>query len=167
MPERVLIELLYGRSAHASTLACVEDVPFSVVVHLAEGFPHSIWQLVSHINFWMAYELKRIAGQQPPYPVHASESWPTQTQPPSEAAWQRAVALLRELLAELEKLAASPSETLAREVSPTHPSHTKHASSTSAVLWQTLVHNSYHIGQIAMLRRTFAAWPPKTGGDTW
>src|SRR5262249_25304061 len=98
MPERVLIELLYGRSAHASTLACLEDVQFGVVGRLAEGFPHSIWQLVSHITFWMAYELKRIAGLQPPYPVHASGSWPTHTQPPSEAAWQQAVALFRELL---------------------------------------------------------------------
>jgi uncharacterized damage-inducible protein DinB len=35
------------------------------------------------------------------------------------------------------------------------------------VLWQTMAHNSYHIGQIAMLRRMLGAWPPKAGGDTW
>jgi uncharacterized damage-inducible protein DinB len=35
------------------------------------------------------------------------------------------------------------------------------------VLWQTLVHNSYHFGQIAMLRRVLGAWPPRGGGDSW
>jgi uncharacterized damage-inducible protein DinB len=28
-------------------------------------------------------------------------------------------------------------------------------------------HNSYHIGQIVLLRRMLGAWPPPTGGDTW
>ena len=36
-----------------------------------------------------------------------------------------------------------------------------------AVLWQTVAHNSYHTGQIAMLRRMLGAWPPQGGGDTW
>ena len=51
MSERTLIELLYGDGAHANTLACVEDVTFDVAGRLANGFPHSIWQLVSHMNF--------------------------------------------------------------------------------------------------------------------
>ena len=28
-------------------------------------------------------------------------------------------------------------------------------------------HNSYHAGQIALLRRQAGAWPPERGGDTW
>ena len=28
-------------------------------------------------------------------------------------------------------------------------------------------HNSYHLGQIVMLRRVLGAWPPPAGGDTW
>jgi len=167
MPERALIELLYGRGAHANTRACVEDVPFDVAGRLADGFPHSIWQLVSHMNFWMAYELKRIGKQQPPYPTHASDSWPTHAQPVSNRDWQQAVGRFCALLAELEQLAGSGTDTLVQEVSPTHPDHTKHASTVTAVLWQTLVHNSYHTGQIAMLRRVFGAWPPEGGGDTW
>jgi hypothetical protein len=26
---------------------------------------------------------------------------------------------------------------------------------------------SYHVGQIALLRRQAGAWPPERGGDTW
>jgi uncharacterized damage-inducible protein DinB len=30
-----------------------------------------------------------------------------------------------------------------------------------------VAHTSYHTGQIAMIRRTLGAWPPRGGGDTW
>ena len=29
------------------------------------------------------------------------------------------------------------------------------------------LHNSYHLGQIVLLRRILGAWPPPSGGDTW
>jgi len=67
----------------------------------------------------------------------------------------------------LAALAESAPDVLAREVAGTHPDHERHSSTLLAVLWQTLVHNSYHLGQIAMLRQALGAWPPKGGGDTW
>src|SRR5262245_29876284 len=167
MSDRALIALFYGNGAHANTLACVEDVDLELAGRRADNFPHSIWQLVNHMNFWMAYELKRIWNEKPVYPAHASESWPTKAAPSSEEDWQEAISLFRDLLATLAKLADSPPGCLAQEVGATHQDHTKRSSSLLAVLWQTLVHNSYHIGQVAMLRRTFGRWPPKGGGDSW
>ena len=167
MSERVLIELLYGQGAHANTLDCVEDISLDVAGRLAEGFTHSIWQLVWHMNFWMAYDLKRIRGEKPVYPTHASESWPADAAPPSEEEWRRTIAVFRDLLAELAKLAGSPPDVLSQEVGATHPDHTKRSASLLAVLWQALVHNSYHIGQVVMMRSRLGAWPPKGGGDSW
>jgi uncharacterized damage-inducible protein DinB len=46
-------------------------------------------------------------------------------------------------------------------------SHGSIASSLAAVLWQTAVHNSYHLGQIVLLRQRLSIWPPETGSDTW
>jgi len=167
MPERTLKELLYGGGAHANTLACVEDVPLDLAGRRAESFPHSIWQLVCHMNFWMEYERKRIHKEVLAYPAHAVESWPSDAAPPSEEEWRKAVARFRELLAEFAKLADLPPDFLAQQVPATHPDHANRSSSVLAVLLQTLVHNSYHIGQVAMLRRALGAWPPKGGGDTW
>lgn len=167
MSERALIELLYGKGAHANSLACVEDVSFVLAGRRADNFPHSIWRLVSHLNYWMDYELRRIRGENPAYPAHAAESWPIAATPLSEAEWQKAIANFRELLAKLAALAESAPGELAREVPATHPTHATHSSTLLAVLWQTLVHNSYHLGQIAMLRQSLGAWPPKGGGDTW
>lgn len=167
MTEPVLIELLHGQGAHANPVTCIEDVATDLAGRKAGNSPHSIWQLVSHMNFWMAYELRRIRAERPAYPAHASESWPVDAAPATDAAWQQEIGRFRELLAELAKVAGSPADALAREVQATHPSHRKLSSTLSAVLWQTLVHNSYHVGQIAMLRRAFGAWPPAGGGDTW
>lgn len=167
MSERVLIELLYGQGAHANTLGCVEDISLDVAGRLAGGFTHSIWQLVCHMNFWMAYDLKRIRDEKPAYPTHASESWPADAAPLSEEEWRRTIAVFRDLLAELATLAGSPPDVLSQEVGATHPDHTKHSASLLAVLWQALAHNSYHIGQVVMMRSSLGAWPPKGGGDSW
>jgi hypothetical protein len=71
MSERAMHELLYGKGAHANPVACVEDLPLELSGRRVEGFPHSIWQLVSHMNFWMDYEVRRIRGDAPKYPDHS------------------------------------------------------------------------------------------------
>ncbi len=73
MSERALTELLRGRGAHADPIACVEDISAELAGQQVAGFPHSIAQLVFHINYWMAYELRRIRGQKPEYPEHSAE----------------------------------------------------------------------------------------------
>lgn len=167
MPERVFAELLYGKGAHANSIACLEDFSADLAAQKIDGCPHSIWQLLTHMNYWMEYDLKRIQGDAPPYPAHAAESWSPEAQPHSEAAWQQAIAKFSALLNKMSAVSDSGPEELARDVPPTHDGHKKLASSVQSVLWQTLVHNSYHLGQIALIRRALGAWPPRGGGDTW
>jgi len=153
MSDRVFDELLHGKGAHADPVACIDDVPAEVAGKTIDGFPHSIWQLVSHMNYWMDYDIKRIADEAPPYPEHAALSWPAEAAPRSEKQWSDAKATFSASLHKLSSLAQSPPDVLAREVKPAHPGHAKMASSLRSVLWQTLVHNSYHTGQIAVIRR--------------
>lgn len=35
------------------------------------------------------------------------------------------------------------------------------------ILQVTAAHNSYHLGQIVLLRQLIGAWPPAAGGFTW
>jgi uncharacterized damage-inducible protein DinB len=167
MSERAFIELLYGEGAHANTLACIEDVAPDFAGRLTNNSPYSIWQLVFHMNFWMEYELKRIRGDNPRYPTHASESWPSDPTPRTGEEWRETITHFDRLLADFAKLADSPADVLAKHVEATHPNHAKRSSSLQAVLWQIVVHNSYHIGQVVMLRRSLGVWPPKGGGDSW
>jgi uncharacterized damage-inducible protein DinB len=167
MSEPVLIELLHGGAAHANPIACVEDLSPALAARTVDGFPHSVWQLLSHMNFWMDYEIQRIAGHPAPYPEHASDGWLPNSTPPSDAAWANAVARFRELIDALVRLAQSDSVALSREVPIAHSQQAGHSSTVCAILWQTMAHNSYHVGQIAVVRRCLGAWPPRAGGDTW
>ncbi|MGH9493840.1 MAG: DinB family protein [Candidatus Sulfotelmatobacter sp.] len=71
------------------------------------------------------------------------------------------------LLAEVAELANSPREQLDRQIEPSHETDKKLAGTLEAVLWQMVAHNSYHTGQIAMIRRALGVWPPRAGGHSW
>jgi uncharacterized damage-inducible protein DinB len=167
MFEPTLTELLHGKGAHASPIACIEDLPADLAERTIAGFPHSIWQLVNHMNYWMDHELHRIAGGAPPYPQNAESSWLSDAAPPTEAAWTQAISEFRSFIARLTELAKSSTQSLSRDVSPASPQQAQHSSTVGAILWQIVAHNSYHAGQIALIRRHANAWPPKSGGDTW
>ena len=167
MSSRVLTELLHGRGAHADPVACIEDVSAEVAGRQVEGFPHSIRDLVFHMNYWMDYELRRIAGERPPYPAHNSESFPSKPAPGDALEWGALTKRFSALINQSAVLADSSPQELERHFEPTHPSHKERETTLEAVLWQVVAHNSYHIGQVAMIRRALGAWPPQRGGDTW
>ena len=160
-------ELLRGKGAHADPVASLADIPASAAGRLVAGYPHSIWQIVGHMNYWMDYEMRRISGARPSYPEHAIESWPAAVAPASEDDWSRERARFTSLLQKFEELFAAEPSVLGASVEAITGAEASQASTVQAVLWQILVHNSYHIGQIALLLRCFGLWPPKAGGDTW
>ncbi|MGA9979346.1 MAG: DinB family protein [Candidatus Sulfotelmatobacter sp.] len=171
MTQRALTELLRGTGAHADPVACVEDLSAELAARQAAGFPHSVAQLVFHMNYWMDYELRRIRGERPVYPEHSAESFPAAPAPgdPKQAAveWDRLRERFAGLLDDFTALGKSSRQELEREIETVHEDDTKVAGTLEAVLWQMVAHNSYHTGQIAMIRRALGAWPPRGGGDTW
>jgi len=166
LSQRTLIELLYGKGAHANPIAAVQRIPAKVAARKVEGYPQSISQIVGHMNFWMDYELRRIRQEDPSYPVHAADSWPSDSSPADDAEWKQGVSRFVALVEELSVLAQSNPEFLNHEVKATHEVHQQQSSSVLAVLWQIAAHNSYHIGQIVLLRRLLNHWPAEAG-DTW
>ena len=167
MSRPALTELLRGKGAHADPIACVEDIPADLAAQHVAGFPHSIGQIIFHVNFWMNYDLRRMRGEKPKYPDHNAESFPPDPSPTDPADWDRLRRDFAWFLAEHARLADLPQSELDRQIEPLHEKHNEIAGTVEAMLWQTAVHNSYHVGQIAMIRRTLGAWPPKGGGDTW
>jgi len=159
--------LLRGKGAHADPIAILADVPASAAGRVMERYPHSIWQMVGHMNYWMQYELDRIAGRKPHYPEHAIESWPTEVAPRDDAEWRDARAHLAARIDLLSALSESSEDILKAPVDAMHSKEEPRSTSVESVLWQIMVHNSYHEGQIAMLMRAFGLWPPRTGTDTW
>jgi uncharacterized damage-inducible protein DinB len=167
MSLRALTELLLGKGAHADPLACVEDLSAELAARPVAGFPHSMAQLVFHMNYWMDYELRRIHGERPAYPEHNSESFPPVPSPADAQDWDGLRVRFAGLLANFTALANSPPEQMRQPIESAHVGETKVAGTLEAVLWQIVAHNSYHVGQIAMIRQALGAWPPPGGGDTW
>jgi uncharacterized damage-inducible protein DinB len=165
--QRALIELLHGEGAHVDPIACVEDISAELASRPVDGFPHSIAGLVFQMNYWMNYEMRRIRGERPQYPEHAAESWPDPEARVTADEWDRLRRDFAWFLAEYEKMARSSPSELQRQVESMREGDKKHAGSVEAVLWQMIVHNSYHVGQIVVMRRSLGAWPPRAGGDTW
>ncbi|HXX13874.1 MAG TPA: DinB family protein [Candidatus Eremiobacteraceae bacterium] len=167
MSQRTLVELLHGQGAHTDPQACIEDLSLALAGRRPDGFPHSIYQLTWHMNFWMDYDLRRTRGEKPPYPRHASEGWPANPAPSTDAEWKTTVTRFAQLIATHVAMADWSPEELNRRVEATHPSHETRSSTVLAILWGTVAHNSYHVGQIAQVRRALGVWPPPRGGDTW
>jgi uncharacterized damage-inducible protein DinB len=117
------------------------------------------------MNYWMDYDLGKIAGEARRYPDKAIESWPTAGD--AAEAWQATTRRFTDLLARIAQLAKSDAAELARKVTCLGPAQSRRESTVHAILWQIATHNSYHAGQIALLRRQSGAWPPERGGDTW
>jgi hypothetical protein len=192
MGDNTLRELIYGKGAHVDPVACIEDISAELAARRVAGYPHSIWQIVLHMNYWMDYELRKIAGENPSNPDHAIESWPqhpeptARTQPKDRAEaeglaepvrpaqwyapnyeWQSARQHFIDDLAKLASLADSDAATLDRLVSDVSAEKVARQTTVRSSLWQIVAHNSYHVGQIALMRRQFGSWPPARGGDSW
>jgi uncharacterized damage-inducible protein DinB len=172
MGDTTLRELIYGKGAHVDPVACVEDIPAELAARTVAGYPHSIWQIVEHMNYWMDHDLSKIANENRSYPDKAIEGWPTHPNPAAagsaaDKAWQATTRRFTDLLARLAHLAESDSPELERKVQNVGSPKSPRESTVHAMLWQIAAHNSYHAGQIALLRRQFGAWPPERGGDTW
>ena len=118
------------------------------------------------MNYWMDYELRRIRGERPAYPEHSAESFPAAAAVDA-AEWDRRRAKFAGLLGEFAALAKSSRAELDRPIETVHDGDTKVAGTLEAVLWQMVAHNSYHLGQIATVRRGLGVWPPRGGGDSW
>lgn len=164
--ERVALELIEGRGAHADPLACVEDLRAQLAVRKPSGFEHSVLEIVAHVNYWMEYDLKRMRGVPELYPIHAAESW-LSAQQVRNAKWPEEVERFRKLLQQLRAICRSDLTNWLTESRAMCAGHEQNASSLGALIFQSITHNSYHVGQIVDVRRALGAWPPVKGGDTW
>lgn len=119
-----------------------------------EGWPYSIAEQVAHMLFWQKNNFTVIeTGVSPEVPT-AADGWPAVT----EDDWPH---LKDEFLAGLEK-----SREMARNPEELNRVAIRNLTVGLRLVWFTS-HDSYHLGQIALMRRLIGAWPPPGGGDTW
>jgi len=150
-----LLALLEGGNAHATFEAAVKDFPAKLRGEVPEGLPYSAWQIVEHLRITQRDILEFTDNKEGGYREikWPDDYWPKESAPPSEAAWEHSI---REIHADRKLF-----EKLFKE--------TDDKSLTEPFSWgdgQTLLrealliadHNSYHTGELIVLRRLLGAW---------
>ena len=153
---KTLGRALSGKGAHVETGGVFTGLHWKIAETRPDGVPHSVFQLLNHMSYWQDWVVGWLDGEAPPLPRHASGSWPGSPGPASAAEWQRAVRRFRSGLEELNH--RSRAEDLLAKRGP---------KSRLEMLHTIASHNSYHTGQVVMVRQILGAWPPPSGGLTW
>jgi hypothetical protein len=147
-----IVDLIEKGNAHASLDDALKDVPFSLLGEKPANLPYSIWQLAEHIRIaqWDILEFSR-------NPTHVSpkwpdEYWPAEVFPESEVAWQNCTDAIRADRNQFIELVKNAGAGLDEAF--------KYGDGQS-LLKESLVladHNSYHTGELIIIRRLLNAW---------
>jgi uncharacterized damage-inducible protein DinB len=147
-----LLDLLRGRNAHADFDAVVADFPSRMRGVKPPGAPHTAWQLLEHMRIAQAdiLEFSRDAKHKsPPWP---EGYWPKTEAPPNAAAWNNSLRSFRADWKAMAKLIADKKTDLFAKI--------PHGSGQTILREALLIadHNSYHLGQMVLLRRLLGTW---------
>ena len=111
------------------------------------GSAHSIWEIVTHLAYWVRIVGRRLTESEPVLPSEGSEDWPGIGEP-TEDAWRQAVSRLQDAHEELcRQLASLPESKLAERV----PGKGYDA---YVMLHGLAQHDAYHAGQIVLLKKS-------------
>ncbi|YCI27144.1 DinB family protein [Paenibacillus sp. Z6-24] len=153
---RVLVQSLIGERGHLPIAKALSDIDLELSGRTVQGVPYSIYQLVSHMNYWQEYMLAHVRGEQPERPQNVSESWPQESQAIDEITWQQ---LLDDFLHGIDTACE-----LARTVDLSAGLKHFPGETAAGLLRNIASHNTYHLGEIVVLRRLAGKWPPPGGG---
>lgn len=147
-----LVALLTGSNAHHSFDDVIDELPADLRGIKPAQLPYSIWQLVDHIRVaqWDILAFSRD-------PNHESPAWPdgywtADVAPADEAAWEQALAQIRQDRDAFIALLHDPDRDLYAPFA--------HGDGQNLLREALLIadHNAYHIGQILLIRRLLGAW---------
>lgn len=153
---QALVKSLVGERGHIPIARALPDITLELAGQRTEGVPYTIYQLVRHMSYWQDFMLTHLEGGNPQRPSSVQESWPDEGAPGDEAELRDAIG---HLLQGVEKAVALAQTVQLDEPLANFPGETK-----GGILRNIASHNSYHLGEIVLLRRLHGAWPPPGGG---
>jgi len=147
-----VLELLRGGHAHVTFRDALADWPGALRGTRPAGQPFTPWRLLEHVRIsqWDIVEFTKSA--QHVSPEWPAGYWPEHDAPPEAGAWDASVAQVERDLRAMQRLVADPTTDLFARI--------PHGTGQT-VLREALVladHNSYHLGQLVLLRRLLGAW---------
>src|SRR5215210_3321328 len=149
-----IVFALKGEGAHAGFEDSFRDLEPALRGRRPPGAAHSPWQLLEHMRLAQRDILEFTRNDADYKPLDfPSGYWPKSPEPPDDAAWERSVEAFRADLRELCDFVADERNDLLAPL--------PQSSSGASILAQALMtadHNSYHLGQLVLVRRLLGAW---------
>ena len=135
-----------GEAWHGpALLEILQDVDATTAAAKPLANAHSIWELAMHVGVWDEVTLQRLAGikSQPT----GTKNFPLVPAKPTESAWKKSIAELKNTHAKLVKTVAALSESRLTDRVPGKRYNFYH------LLHGVVQHELYHAGQIALLKK--------------
>jgi len=149
-----LLALLRGKQAHATFDQSIKDLPSEHRGIAPEGLPYTAWQLLEHMRIAQRDILDFSRNEDGGYMEREWPAgyWPESAAPADDAAWKESVRQFRSDLNEFESLLNDPK----RDLFAPFPWGDGQTLLREAMLIAS--HNSYHLGQLVLLRRILGDW---------
>jgi uncharacterized damage-inducible protein DinB len=147
----LLQKFLSGGSAHADFEKAMKNVPRSKRSAIPSGAPHSLWQLAEHVRLAQADILEFATSSSYREKKFPDDYWP-KSNAPTDSQWNACIRGFARDLGELKRLAANASLDLSKKIAGGD------GQSYLRELILAIDHNSYHIGQMVLIRRLVGAW---------
>jgi uncharacterized damage-inducible protein DinB len=124
----------------------------------SSGTSNSIWQIVNHLIFWNVDVIHRIKGTEHLHKAESNEdTFGKPGDPEDENGWAQTVQHFNEVMEQLKTVIAElDDEKLKAPYAANSPS-------IERLLSHIMMHDTYHLGQIVMLRKLQSSW----GGVDW
>ena len=150
-----LVSLLRGGNAHVTFERAIAGLPPSLRGTRHPSLPFTAWGLLEHMRIaqWDILEFSRDAKHVSP--AWPDGYWPKSDGPGDEKAWDASAMAFCRDLAQMQALVKNPKTNLYSRI--------PHGDGQTILREALLVadHNSYHLGQLILLRRLLGAWLDK------
>ena len=146
-----LDDVLSGKGAHIGFEEVLKNYPAEFRGRKHPAMPYTAWQLLEHLRIaqWDIVEFSiNPEHESPDWP---EGYWPGEEDPPSETGWQESVDQFFSDLDRIRELVKDPETDLHQRI--------PHGSGQNILREALLVadHNSYHLGQLVMLKKILQA----------
>jgi hypothetical protein len=147
-----VLYMLKGGGAHIKFEEVVADFPAKLRGEKAPGLPHTGWQLLEHMRIaqWDIVEFSR--SRRHKSPEFPEGYWPRTQAPADGEAWNNSIKSFKKDLKNMQEMVLDPKVDLFAKFP---------WGSGQTVLREALLladHNSYHVGQMVLLRRALGTW---------
>jgi hypothetical protein len=148
--------LLDGGGAHLHFDQAISGIPADLRGKTESPVPHSPWRLLEHLRIAQLDILEFSRNPKHVSPPWPDGYWPEGDAPPNEEAWDRSIERFRADLEAMKQFVADPATDLFARI--------PHGDGQTILREALLVadHNSYHLGQLVVVRRLLGCWPEES-----